>query len=98
MQDVQDDDDEEEEEEEEEPGDSIMKGRTALHAAADLLVGSSAPTHPPSSPTSTGPPPTPRDDFVGRDKVDVVSPPSSGKLRTVRQWVPRGSGSRAQVC
>ncbi|KAM5540463.1 hypothetical protein V8D89_005921 [Ganoderma adspersum] len=96
--DAQDDDDEEEEEEEEEPGDLVIKGRTASHTTADPSVGSSTPTHPPSSPTSTGPPPTPRDDSTTSGKVAIVSPPSSGKLRAVRQWVPRGSGTRAQVC
>ncbi|KAI1795187.1 casein kinase II regulatory subunit-domain-containing protein [Ganoderma leucocontextum] len=96
--DAQDDDDEEEEEEEEEAGDSVMKGRTASHTTADPSVGSPTPTHPPSSPASSGPPPTPRDDSTMGAKCTVVSPPSSGKLRAVRQWVPRGSPNRAQVC
>ena len=51
------------------------------------------PTNPPSSPASSGPPPTPRDDLKESSPTPV-----SGKLQILRQWVPRGPSTRAQVC
>ncbi|TBU63943.1 casein kinase II regulatory subunit-domain-containing protein [Dichomitus squalens] len=97
--DAADDDEDEEEEEEEEAGDSAMKGRAVSHSTADTSPRSPTPTNPPSSPASSGPPPTPGEDAKSDAKFGGVSPlPPSGKLRVVRQWVPRGSGIRAQVC
>lgn len=95
FQDAQDDDDEEEEEEEEEANDSVMQGRSVSTSFSALR--SPTPTNPPDSPASTGPPQTPRDDAATKCAALSV-PPSGGKLRVVRQWIPRGASARAQVC
>ena len=62
-----------------------MKGRTVSDSAP---IQSPQPLNPPSSPASSGPPPTPRDDLKTMSAV-----PAIGKLRIVQQWMPR-----AQVC
>ncbi|KAI0353616.1 hypothetical protein OH77DRAFT_1427304 [Trametes cingulata] len=95
-----DDDDDEEEEEEEEAQEGAVKGRTVANSVPESTLQSPTPTHPPSSPATSGPPPTPRDEakLAEQQRATVSPPPSAGKLRVVRQWVPRGSGNRAQVC
>ncbi|KAH9951628.1 casein kinase II regulatory subunit-domain-containing protein [Amylocystis lapponica] len=91
------DDDEEEEEEEEAP--SSVKGKQAAYAAADSSRRTSTPDRPPSSPASSMPPRTPRDELA---RISISGVPldlaggTGSKVRVVRQWATRGT--TAQVC